>query len=209
MELVTQTGATIKIGRVERRALDALDVPRPQPPLRIVETWGEITEQVPVLDDVDYQQRLGDWRQRIFLEQWQLIVPALEISGIDMAEAVALHAAGIGDGSPSDALHYTLTYAEQKHIIAAVYYQSTVTARGIIEAEARFGYTWHGQPLSSWSVGYTPGARGQLAADWRAAFRSQLSWSEFCAIPGPEQSAHVAFWALEDRLAYLVGTYGN
>ena len=213
MVYTTSGGVVIEVGRVNRTDLDNIFIPEPVPPTRRVPIFSapgaQEYEDVPVWDDVTYQRMVADWRLRIFAEQWHIIAPALTVTNADIAEAQALQAAGLGDGTALDWLHYTAARRDQLAIVELVMYNSTVTERGIAEAEARFGYTWRGKPLSAWSVSYTPGQRGLLAADYRAAFRSQLTWSAFCALPGQEQSALVAFWALEDRLTYLVMKYAN
>ena len=209
MEYVTSGGVKVSIGRVDRRVLDAIDIQKPQPPTREADSWGDITAQVPIWDDPDYARQLSDWRVGLFKEEWFTIAPALDPQGVAIEEARALQAAGFGEGRIIDVLRYTLTERDQIQIVSAVYYQSTVTDQAVFEAEERFGYTWLDKPVSSWSMKYAPGQRGQLAVHWRAALRSRLTWEQFCALPGPEQSTHVAFWSLEDQMSYLLQNYAN
>jgi len=209
MEHVTSNGVRVKVGRVPRQLLDNINLPEPAPPTRAVETWGGIAERVPVFDDPDYRRQLSDWRLGLFAQHWNIISAAIEVDAANTAEATALQAAGFGQGRAVDALHYTLAGQDQVAIIAKVFYQSTVTERAILEAEARFAYTWRGKPLSAWSMRYAPGERGQLAVHWRAAFRSRMTWTQFCVLSGQEQSANVAFWSLEDRMNYLLQNYAN
>jgi len=169
MNYVTSTGVRVIVGHVDRRVLDAIDIPKPQPPMRDVETWGNITERVPLLNDESYRRQLSDWRLSLFAGQWHAIAPALEARDVDLDEAHALQAAGLGEGRAIDVLRYTLSELDQIQIVAAVYYQSTVTDRAMLEAEMRFDYTWRGKSISSWSLKYAPGQRGQLAVHWRAA----------------------------------------
>ncbi|MBU1743223.1 MAG: hypothetical protein KKC37_16940, partial [Proteobacteria bacterium] len=101
-------------------------------------------------------------------------------------------------------LGYCLDDVDRAAIVDEILYQSTVTNRGIDEAVRRFAYEWRDKPLSTWSIPTSHGKRGKLAAEWNAAFRSGLTWAQFCGMPGSEQSAVVAFWALEDKLVYLL-----
>jgi len=206
MRYVTRAGVVLEIGRVDRRALDALHVPEPTPPTRPVETWGGVVENVPDRQNSAYQQVLYEWRVTVWRTQLRAIAPALTVA-LDAAQRQhldALRAIGLGDGTPSDFLRLLVDTPDQAAIVEAVYYQSTVTARGIAEAAERLAYTWRGRPLQTWAVGYTHGQRGALAVDMQAAFRSGLTWTQFCDLDGPTQSAHVAFWNLEDKLNWLV-----
>ena len=204
MDFITREGLRIKVGRVDRRLLDNIDVPEPAPPLKQVETWGGLVESLPVFDDPAYQRAMQRWRADVWRANLDVIVAALGFvipkdSGLD-----ALREIGMGNGTQADYLRFNVCAIEQTQLVELVYYNSTVTQRGIVEAEARFGYEWRDKPLSAWAVGYTPGKRGGLAVDYRAAFRSGLTWDEFCAQSGPDQSALVAFWMLEDRLGWLL-----
>jgi hypothetical protein len=164
-----------------------------------------VVEEIPDYKNAEYQQALYNWRVQIWREQLRAIAAAITFSLTSEArqKLEALQAIGMGTGTDADFLRFCVCEADQAAIVEAVYYQSTVTQRGIAEAEERLNYTWRDKPLSIWTVGYTYGKRGALAVDMRAAFRSGLTWQQFCALSGQEQSLLVAFWSLEERLNWL------
>jgi hypothetical protein len=204
MEYVTRAGIPISVGRVDRRLLDAIVLPEPQPPVRQVETWGGVTESVPVYTDPAYERAMQGWHSRLWRESLDVIALALSFTIPENNDLAALAAIGLARGTPADYLRLSICAADQIALVAAVYYQSTVTQRGIAEAAQRFNYTWRDKPLEAWTIGYSYGKRGALAVDYRAAVRSGMTWPQFCALPGPEQSTCVAFWMLEDRLNWLL-----
>ena len=173
MRYTTSSGVVVTVGRVQRGALDNIFIPEPVPPTRRVPIFSapgaQEFEEVPVWDDGDYRRRLSDWQSRLFVEQWDAIAPALHIENeaAYIHEAQALQAAGLGAGMALDWLHYNASEYDQRALVDLVMYHSTVTERGIQEAEARFNYTWRGKPLSAWSVRYTPGQRSALAVDFK------------------------------------------
>jgi len=206
MHYTTADGWVLELARIDRRALDALVTAPPSPPVRETATWGGVIEAVPVYDDPAYQQALFD--HYTALQRQQLRVLAI---GVALPEHYRTEAAALRELLPEPdtsaaalTLRYLLTDADRAAVIARVLYLSTVTERGISEAITRLAYTWRGKPLDTWGVGLSHGSRGQLAVDFRAAVRSGLTWGAFCELPGPEQSMHVAYWALEDRLSYLL-----
>jgi len=211
MEYVTRDGVRIEVGRVLRRFLDAIHIPAPVPPSRVVETWGGLAEDVPDYQDAGYQAQLFEYRLAMWRAHLDIIVDVVnfQLPEAQCERLAALQAIGVGDGTPKSYLRYGLAQDDQNAIVALVLYQSTVTQRGIDEAAARFAYKWRGKPLLTWYVPSSHGERGQLALEWRAAIRSGLTWAQFCTLPGPEQSQHVAFWLLEDKLAYLLQSQAN
>ena len=204
MRYTTRAGLVLDIGRIDRRLLDALAVPEPQPPTRPVETWGGLVEQVPVYADPSYRRAIQKWRTTVWRKKLKVISTALSFDLPANNDMAALQAIGLAQNTHADYLRLNVCAADQVSIVDEIYYQSTVTARGIAEAAERFNYTWRDKPLEAWAVGYSPGKRGILAVDYRASMRSGMTWPQFCELTGPEQSAIVAFWNLEDRLSWLV-----
>ena len=47
------------------------------------------------------------------------------------------------------------------------------------------------------------GRQGRLFVDRKAAQFGGYKWPEFCELPGPEQSAQVAFYLINARLEWL------
>jgi len=206
MQYTTRGGWSAELSRIDRRDLDALVVAAPSPPLRTVESWGGVVEQLPIYDDPKYQAQL--LAHKINLQHSQTLIIA---GGLQLPAAKRLEAETLRKIVPSRdltveavALRYLLQDDDRNAIIAHILYLSTVTDRGIKEAITRFNYSWRDKPLDTFGVGMSHGRRGQLAVDFRAAVRSGLTWSQFCDLPGYEQSMHVAYWLLEDRLNYLL-----
>jgi hypothetical protein len=171
-----------------------------------------VVEQVPVYDEPGYRTALRQWRGAIWRAQLDIIADGLTFTLSDavQAELAAVRAIGMRcDGTDRDYLRFCVGKADQIALVEAVYYASTVTPQGIAEAAQRLDYTWRGKPVTAWAVGYTHGKRGDLGVDMRAALRSHLTWAQFCALPGPEQSTLVAFWLLEERLSWLAENNAN
>ena len=212
MRYTTRDGITLEVGRVDRRRLDALNVPAPTPPVRAVETWGGVVEHVPVEDDPVYQRELYRWQVHTFRAQLRVLATALTVdfTAAQQAQLAALAALEIADGDPvADYMRFMLSPHDQRMIIAEIFYQSTVSVRGISEALQLHNYTWRDRPVFDWPVNYTPGKRCDLGLQMHSALRSNLTWAQFCALSGPEQSELVAFWILEDRLAWLGAANAN
>jgi hypothetical protein len=207
MEYVTRDGVRLEVGRVDRRELDAIYIPVPVPPSRVVETWGGVKEEIPDRDDPDYRIKLFDYHLRLGRELLDALALGLTIIDTDLArERIDALEQVIGkqDDLATGLLRYGISDAERVQVVELLLYQSTVTQRGIDEAAERFGYKWRGKPLTTWHIPGSHGERGKLAVEWRAANRSGIPWTQFCDLPGPEQSQHVAFWMLEDKLMYLL-----
>lgn len=204
MRIPTAGGWAVTVARVDRRRLDDLIKPAPQPPTRTVTSWGGVAEEVPVYDDPAYQRALFAYRRDYHRARLALIAEGLSYPAAQQARIDALVAVFRNQDPRLLCLQYVLGNNDRQKVVQGILYLSTVTQRGINEAVAKLDYTWRGRPLLEWGTGGAPGRRGQLAVDFRAATRSGLTWGEFCDLPGPEQSMHVAYWTLEDHLGYLL-----
>ena len=207
MEFITREGLRIEVGSVHRDRLDSISILEPVPPLRDVETWGGLVEKVPVLDDPHYLAELFDYRLRLWREQLDIISDGLTLPDDAQIEAQLDALRDVIENMPDTKtgfLRYCLDDSDRARLVEQVLYQSTVTQRGIDEAVTRFGYKWRGQKLETWNVPVSYGERGKLAVEWKAAIKSGVTWAQFCNLSGKEQSAHVAFWMLEDKLNYLL-----
>ncbi len=206
MNFVTREGHALQLERVDRRLLDALVLPAPQPPTRQVETWGGLLEAAPIHDDPDYQAQLFQHKLKLYNAQLNILAGGVTLPPVLQQQFAALQAVIPARGLPAAvvALRYILNVPDRTAVVEELLYLSTVTIRGIQEAQARLNYSWRGKPLRMWGVGASPGRRGQLAIDFTAAVRSGLTWSQFCQLPGAEQSLHVAYWDAENRLNYLL-----
>ena len=137
-------------------------------------------------------------------------MPDREAALVEMEDlrAVGLAPACAGredDGHATWLRHIILADDEDlANVVELVFYNSTVTARGIEEATQAFGVTWMGQPVTAWHVPRVPGRYNQQFEDRKVAQHNHYTWREFCALPGPEQSAEVAFYRLSLRLDWLM-----
>lgn len=204
--LATSTGYELEVGRIPRERIDAflLAHPEPEPPTREVEAFGGVVEKVEVLDDPAYLAALQAHRLEMGAAQIDLIADAVEIEGTGWEREFAeLRELGLaGDNPKADVLRYVVlgNDADFAGVVEEVLYNSTVTLRGLEEAAERFGVTWLGQRVPVVSPPGGPGRGSNLFGDRQAAKFSLLTWEEFCTLPGPEQSAAVAFHRLTMEL---------
>jgi len=206
----TKAGVRLEIGRIPRQRIDEFLAvhPMPEPPTRKVEAFGGIEEDVPVLDDPQFQRAMMEYYVGMGHDQVDLIVGAVEIvddAGALLAEADELREVGLVEDE-ADLLRYVVLGddADLAAVVDEVFYLSTVTERGIDEAKRMFNVTWAGQPVETWHVTGTPGRYGQAFEDRKAAQFSGYNWTEFCELAGPQQSAAVAFYRLDARMAALM-----
>jgi len=207
MRYTTRAGVRLEVGRVDRRRLDEIYIPEPVPPTRTTESWGGVKEEIPDLNAPGYRVQLLDYHLRLARELLDVLAAGVTVLDVDVAQQKVAALETVVGKQPdlnSGFLRYGVTDAERAEIVELVLYQSTVTQRGMEEATARFAYKWRGKALQTWYIPLSHGERGRLAVEWRAAQRSGLTWSQFCDMSGQEQSQHVAFWMLEDRLSYLL-----
>ncbi len=193
----------IKVKRLPKELVDSLlSQPPPQPPTKKVTVWGGVEEAVPDFDNPAYQQELQFYALNLREKQWELIHAAVEVDREPTADELAeLEAVGL-----TDWLRYIVLTDPQDvaRVIDEILYLSTVTERGIEEAERRFAVTWNGQPVSKYKIPGTPGAYGSEFEQRKAARFCGLTWQQFCELPGPEQSAIVAYMRCEMRLEWLL-----
>jgi len=211
MEYTTINGAILEVGAIPRQEIDKFlaSHPEPEPPTREVETWGGFTEQVLVLDDTSYQADLAEYYWRAGYEQIDLIAPAITIldAGENETEFDDLCVLGLADGDDkASLLQYVVLGSEEDMaaVTSLVFYNSTVTQKGIDEAAKSLGVTWMGQPVLSWHVPNTPGRYSALHEAMKVAKEYHYRWQEFCTLTGPEQSLLVAHYRLENRLQWLI-----
>jgi len=100
-----------------------------------------------------------------------------------------------------------LSHDDLVFLVDEVFYRSTVTARGIDEAEKRFGVVYMEQPVMAWKVPGSAAVRNQVFADWQAARFCGYDWQRFCELSGPAQSECVAFHMISNRLDWLMQKY--
>lgn len=213
-EYTTGAGVRLRIGCLLRRKIDEFLSAEalPEPPTREAEAFGGIMEEIPVLDDPTYLAELQTYYARLGDEQIDLIAEAVEIVAMPEREAALvemedLRAVGLAEGDDRATWLRYIILADNEdlaNVVGQVFYNSTVTERGIAEATQVFGVTWMGQPVSAWHVPRVPGRYNQQFEDRKAQRHGRYTWREFCTLPGWEQSAEVAFYRLSMRLEWLM-----
>jgi len=203
------------LGRIDRRLIDRLKIKResPRPPTRTVEVWGGIEEEIPVLNDPTYQAERMQYHLWLSKQQASVIASAITIldeDEVDWKELTELADLGLVIPSPGVGfLTYLLSEQDRANVVELVLYQSTVTARGIEEAEKAYGVIWQERPIAAWRV---PGAPTEFSREFearRVARAYGYNWPGFCRLTGPEQSAEVAHFRLSNKLAWLEADYGR
>lgn len=209
IEYTTLEGYRLQLGSVDRRRLDRIRLKRgePDPPTRTVEIWGG-EEEVPIYDDAGYQGDRVEYHLWLASEEAGVMADAITILNedtIDWSELGELD--GLGLVIPNEKvgfLLYLVNDNDKSNVIEQILYNSTVTVRGIAEAERTYAITWYDQSVYAWRIPGTPGRVGDLFEARQAAQFSHLSWGEFCDLSGPEQSAVWAFHRLSRRLEWLL-----
>jgi len=207
IEYATLDGIVIDVGRVDQHAIDkvAISVPLPQPPVRKVAAWGDIEEELPVLDDPQYMAQMMIYRARLAKTYSAIIAPAIRplsefsVRVVDDLENLGLK---IPD-SRIERLLFSLPDRDVDAITALVLYQSTVTERGIAEAQAVYNVTWMERPISAWRVPSSPATYSAVFEARKAALAYHYNWTDFCTLSGQEQSAVVCHWRLSNKLEWL------
>jgi len=208
MLYTTRGGVRLEIGRIPRRLIDefARAHPMPEPPMKQVEApvFGDIKEEAPDTHDPEYLLELRRYYTEVGYAQIDLIIDGVtildEVGTPDELEFLGL------DGDKGELLR-SLILANQEDlsaVVAGVFYESTVTQRGVDEAARMFGVSWYGNPVDPNKGPKTPAMYLSPFGDRKAARDAGYTWSEFIELSGPEQSAIVAFHRLDNRLAWLM-----
>lgn len=208
MIYTTQAGIRLEIGRIDRQNIDNLLArrPMPEPPTRTVMVWGGVEEDEPLWDDPEYRAELTTFWLELGREQLEIVAPAVTVISGELADLRELEEAGISRSDPAGRLRAGVLSepADLQAVIEGVFHLSTVTQRGIDEATAAFRVLWLDRPVLAWKVPGAPAEYAPLYRDRQVARSGGYSWERFCQLPGPEQSAEVAFYLIERRLGWLV-----
>ena len=210
---LTEQGYKLQLGSVDRRQIDRLKLGReePTPPVRIVMAWGDIEEEIPILDDPVYQSAMMQYHLWLAKEQAVVIadvVKPFDNGAIDWQELFELKELGLEFVDANvGLLCYLLSDQDRANVVALVLYHSTVTVRGISEAEQAYGVKWLDKPVAAWRVPSIPAEISLEFEARRVAKASGYSWPEFCQLTGPEQSAEVCHYRISNKLAWLEAEY--
>ena len=214
MSYTTRSGFLLEIGSVPRRNIDTYERehPQPEPPIKAaselgIAVFGDVEEWIEDWDDQVYKNALDQHYLTIGNDHIGLVTPAVRIvSGPGSEpELEALSALGlVRDGNQEDFLrNVVLTTAAEAALVAQeVFYNSTITPRGILEALSFFNLKLDKRPVNIFAGRKTGRWRANsLFTHRRAARYCGYAWESFVELPGPMQSEHLVFYLLEERLS--------
>lgn len=202
----TEAGVELRIGRIPRQSVDRFIAahPPPEPPIVEVETWAGDTEEVLDHDAPEYRRAMAAYYAATGYAQLELIAGAIEIVDASAPELADLQTLGIATDKASLLRHILVqSGVDLEAVTEAVFYNSTVTPRGIMEAVDLFGVTWRGKPISPFAGAKSSGKANGAFNHRQVAALSGYNWTEFCRMGGPEQSEIVCFRLLSSRLDIL------
>lgn len=208
----TETGVELRVGRIPRQSIDRFIAahPPPEPPTVEVETWAGDTEEVLDHDAPEYQRAMTAYYTATGYAQLELIAGAIEIVDAAAPELADLRGLGIAPDKASLLRHVLVqSGADLETVTEAVFYNSTVTPRGIMEAADLFGVTWRGKPVNPFAGKKSNGKANGAFNHRQAAALSGYNWTAFCEMSGPEQSEIVCFRLLSARLDILQQRQGG
>jgi len=203
---ITETGVELRIGRIPRQSIDRFvaEHPYPDPPMVEVETWAGDTESVPDYEAVEYRRDVLDYYSNTHHAQLDLIADAVQIVD-DTSIETELRALGLPQTKASQLLFLTQSPAELRNVVEEVFYQSTVTPRGIMDATQLFGVKWRGKPVDLLAIPGSGATANAVYGDRMAArWGGYIDWGVFCKLPGPRQSEIVALCRMDNRLQTLM-----
>lgn len=208
---VTATGVALEIRGIARQQIDAYIAgnPAPEPPQVEVKVFGGAVELVDNPEDPAYAARLTTYHLEMAHKEFAMIAQAVTITSPTEWQAdprvTELAALGIDVTDVTEYLRY-IGLAEDGdlgRVVDEMLYLSTVTQRGLAEAELAFGIIYQGVALSQHP---NPPSDMNSSALYQArlvATRMGYTWTEFCALPGPEQSAAVAQYQVGAKVQWL------
>lgn len=187
------TGMQLEIERIPRQTIDdfAISNPKPIPPLRKADVWGDPDAQIPDTKNPDYVRELAQYYIEIACDSVELIADAVMFknqSVIDEMKSAKLVKTETGI---VELIRFGLEEQDQVAIVDCVMWQSTVTERGIERAAQAFNVTWNDR-LVTGAVRKGEVLQSGLFEDRTAAQWAHYKWHEFCALWGYEQSEVVA-----------------
>ena len=216
-EYVTSNGYRLGVGRISRQRIDAFagKRPIPKPPVKSASELGipvfggekaEAEEMLPIWDDPEYLEELQNYYQKIGAEEFDLIAKVITLLDDVPEETLAeVNEFGIDTSDPANFLRFVVLDNDHDltKLTALVFYNSTVTPRGMMEAVKTFDVTFNDEPVAPMAKS-GPAKASPMFGHRQAAKANNYTWEEFCTLPGPEQSAVVAFHRLGERLQWLM-----
>ena len=202
-EYTTRDGHTLALGRIQRQAIDdfAAENKPPDPPMREAETWTGIV-QVVDYDAPEYQQAMGKYNADTHLAQLDLIAGAVEIIS-DASNIEEMQLLGLPQKKAALLAFLIQDRNDIRTIIEIIFYNSTVTEQGIIDAAKRFGVKWNGVAVNPFAIPHSGATSFGVYGDQLAARWGGYTWEDFCQLSGPRQSEVVTLCRLENLLQII------
>lgn len=211
IQITTSSDVTLQVSPVSRSLIDAYitDHPAPEPPLVEVQVFGGITEKVENKEDHAYLRALSDYNLRMAHEEFDMVAQAIKITHPgDWRADPRIHEMtrlGIHIPNRTEYLRYIgiPDRVDLNEVLDALLYLSTVTPRGIREAEKSFAISWMGAPLDSHP---NPPGDMKISGLYQARIAARAmgyTWHQFRDLPGPDQSAIVAHYLCENKIRWL------
>ena len=200
-------GTVLVVGRIPRQHIDQFIAqhPEPEPPTRTavelgIDVFGDVDEQIPDHGNAEYLAAKAAWGEEFGTAMMGILAGAITISDdtqaaalLEMEEMRALSLLEGGGAKPSLLLYTLLTDPRDLGaVVDEIFYNSTVTLRGLVEAAQAYGVYWRGNKVPVVTPPRGPAKANGIYSDRQAAQWSHYRWSDFCELPGNEQSAIVA-----------------
>ena len=199
----TANGDRVRLVRIPREVLDAvdLDIPEPEPPHVMKEdVFGHMTK-VYRYDDPDYQIALRQYKHDLLVSKEERIAQGI------ILENVTMRTVSLAEFLNASLLETIAVLFLNKgiDIVEEVLYLSTVTQRGIDEAVSRFNPTWNNLAFDKWSITSKVPISGTTYWEHHQAARfCGYTWEQFCALSGYRMSECVALMRIEHKMMHLI-----
>lgn len=199
----------MELSRLPRLVIDDFsnDNQPPEPPKRKVQVFGGVEEEIDDLKDDRYLKAMQAYYLMMGDKMIDVIAPAVEI--IDPVESRTIQELEeLGINAHTVAAQLRFLYLDDDddfgRVTGLVWYLSTVTPRGLVEASNRFNVRWQGKQLSPFSGGFAGLKASAEFNQRRAALRQGYDWHRFCELTGPEQCRIVVMDGLENKIQKIM-----
>jgi len=210
-------GTKLNVGRIPRQQIDAFiaENPQPSPPVRKaadlgIEVWGDPEATVEWVDDPEFRVQSQRWQLvfgRKMVDVFAGVVEApQDVEALAFAELEEMNRAELAAGGDRAEMLWSVLCDEgdMAEVVRLVLYESTVTVRGLLEAQRFYNVRWNGKlvPVMAKDRRWLATANS-VFGDRLAARKDGITWEEFCELSGPEQSKVVALYRLQDELTAI------
>jgi len=200
-------GTVLRVGCIPRQHIDQFIArhPEPEPPTRTaaelgIEVFGDVDERIPDHGNAEYLAAKAAWGEEFGTAMMSILAGAITIAEDTQAAALLeleeMRALSLieGDGAKPSLLLYTLLTDPRDlgAVVDQIFYNSTVTLRGLVEAAQAYGIRWRGSKVPVVTPPRGPAKANGIYSDRQAAQWAHYRWHDFCELSGSEQSAIVA-----------------